>query len=88
VLARFRLARHSALDELGNYTQAEPAFRSSQLRKSCSVTPSFACIERRRCAIRTCGCRPDPRARPLPLWTTSTTNAALPLVREAEDSAP
>jgi hypothetical protein len=47
VLARFRLARHSALDELGNYTQAEPAFRSSQLRKSCSVTPSFACIEPR-----------------------------------------
>jgi len=35
-------ARHSALDELGNYIEAEPGFCSSRLRKSRSVTPSSA----------------------------------------------
>ena len=44
---RLRPTVPSGADELGNYIQAEPVFRSSRLRKSCLVTPSFACIEPR-----------------------------------------
>jgi hypothetical protein len=47
VLALIQLTLADASDELGNYIEAEPAFCSSRLRKSCSVTPSFACIEPR-----------------------------------------
>ena len=48
----------------------------------------------RGCGSRRCACCRlipyDLQARPtsLPVWTTSTSNAALPVVREAKDSAP
>jgi hypothetical protein len=48
-----------ALDELGNYVEAEQGFCSSRLRKSRSVTPSSAGHRATRCAICTFGWRPS-----------------------------
>ena len=55
------LTRAPGKDEVGNYIEAEPAFCSSRVRKSGSVTPSSAGTEPRMCAIRTCGWHPNRR---------------------------
>ena len=45
VLTRSRLARRSALDELGHCTEVRASFSSSRLRKSRSIAPPSANVD-------------------------------------------
>jgi hypothetical protein len=78
----------SGLDELGNYAEVSADFSSSGWQKSRPVTPSSA---KDHCPSVCSPYIPIPAEMTdssLPLRTTNTSNAALPLVREAEVSAP